>query len=125
MKVRDKARETARLSQRDMDWNKYKLLRNECTSQQRSDKADKLKSMYIKMENENDSKALYGMTKSLLGWKTSGPHTRLNFEGRILTKQNEIANAQAKFYKSKVDKIKNNLPRVRFDPLKLLRQAFQ
>ena len=124
MTARDSARETARLTQRDTDWNEYKLLRNECTRLQRSDKTSKLESMYKKMENENDSSALYGMTKTLLGWKTSGPPVRLNIGGRTMTKQNDIANAQAGFYKDKVDRIKENLPRVRFDPLKLLRQAF-
>ena len=124
MKLRDSARETARNSQKIEDWTKYRILRNDCTKQQKRDKRHYLRDMYKRYETEDNSSALYGLTRQLLGWKTSGPPSRLVVKGKNLTKQVDIANAQAMYYKSKVENIKLNLPQVRTDPLEYLRKAF-
>ena len=44
-------------------------------------------------------------------------------DGASYSKQKDIANMQAQYYKEKIDKIKNELPRVNFDPLLLLKKA--
>ena len=124
MASRDLAREVARNSQLDIDWDSYRRLRNQCTTLQKEDRKKYYKNMYNKMEEENDSRAIYGLTKQLLGWKTSQPPVRLVKGGRVATKQNDIANMQAEHYQNKVKEIKENLPKVRMDPLKLLREAF-
>ena len=45
--------------------------------------------------------------------------------GKTIIKPKLIANMQANYYEKKVQKIKANLPRVRDDPLKYLRVAFE
>ena len=118
------ARELARSSQLEENWVKYRNLRNVCTKLQRNNKSEHMKQMYEKIENEGDRAKLYSITKNLLGWKSGGPPTRFNIEGKIITKQVELANAQATYYVDKVKKIKFNLPRVRGDPLHYLKKAY-
>ena len=63
------------------------------------------------------------MTRQLLGWKLNGPPTCLQAGGKTILKQKDIANTQARYYKDKIDRLKEQLPRVRSDPLKLIRRA--
>ena len=50
--------------------------------------------------------------------------TTFNVDGKIITKQQELANTMVNFYMNKVNRIKDRLPRVRHDPLKLLKRVF-
>ena len=59
MADRDAARELARTSQEEDNWSQYKLLRNECTRLQKSDKKIYLEGMYNNIEKENDTGRLY------------------------------------------------------------------
>ena len=74
---------------------------------------------------EKDSSKLYSYTRQLLGWKSSGAPTSFNVGGVTISKQNDIANVQAKYYFDKIEKIKSKLPLVRSDPLKYLKLAFE
>ena len=102
----------------------YKALRNQCTSEQRKDRKHFLRNMYRKIEMENDSVKLYSLTKQLLGWKQGSPPARFELGGRSVTRQSELAEAQVN-YTNKVKTIKDNLPRVRRDPLQYLKLAFR
>ena len=66
---------------------------------------------------------LFKMTKKLLNWKTTGPPTKFLLDGVSYSKPKDIANLQANYYRSKIDKIKNELPRVNWDPLYLFKKA--
>ena len=68
---RDKNREIARRTQETQDWERFKTLRNRCTKEQRKDKTDYLKKQFRKVEDENDTKNLFKMTRNLLGWNSS------------------------------------------------------
>ena len=125
MDKRDKARNIARNTQSDNDWENYRVLRNNCSKEQRLDRTAFLDSTYKKIEGERDTSRLYTMTRQLLGWKSSGPPTCLFNGDKRLRKQKEIANSQAQYYTNKIKKIKNSLPQVRSDPLKFLKRAHQ
>ena len=77
MLERDLAREVARLSQQPSDWDKYRRLKNLVTKMQRSDKTTHYRDLYNKVEEENDTENLFGITKKLLGWKMSTPPSSL------------------------------------------------
>ena len=125
MRERDRAREIARTSQSPSDWNTYRQIRNKCTLSQKNERAQYLRDKYSDIEKSNDSSQLYSLTRQLLGWKQSGPPVCLQKNGKTLRKQKEVAECQAEFYREKIKNIKNNLPRVRTDPMRYLRKAMQ
>ena len=124
MASRDVARDRARLTGDPDDWSTFRSLRNSCTRLQRQDKSKHLKATYDSIEKEKDTAKLYRTTKNLLGSQGAGPPTNFLINGRHVTKQKEIANTQADHYVNKVKYIKETLPRVCQDPLKLLDRAF-
>ena len=121
---RPRARDLARVSGQPNDWDRYKTLRNEATRRQRKDKIEHQKRQFKRVEDEKDSAKLYSLTRDILGWKMSPPPQCFLVDGRMIRKQEELANIQAAYYKNKVKGIKTRLPRVRTDPLKYLKRAF-
>ena len=77
------------------------------------------------MEVENDASKLFSTTRNLLGWQRAGPPTSFLVAGKFISKQKDIAEAQADYYYNKVLQIKNSLPRVNYDPMKFLRRVHQ
>ena len=75
MEDRDRLREIARRTQEDTDWNNFKSARNNCTKEQRKDKSRFTRGTFEKIEVENDTGKLFGMTRNLLGWNKSTPPT--------------------------------------------------
>ena len=104
MRERDSARETARVSQSESDWTKYRHLRNRCTNVQKTECAQFLRSKYTDIENTNDASKLYSLTRQLLGWKQAGPPVCFQRDGKLIRKQKEVAECQAKFYREKIKK---------------------
>ena len=125
MVLRDEAREVARRTQTVGDWDSFRELRNICTRLQRNDRTKFMKSTYTTIEKEKDSGKLHSMTRDLLGWKRSGPPKFFQLDGKSSGKQKDLANWQAEFYEKKVNDIKGNLPKVRSDPMKILRRSFR
>ena len=82
----------ARISDKEADWLAYRRLRNLCTGLQRKDRSDHLTSTYAKIESEHDSRKLYSLTKQLLGWNHGGTPTTFCIDGRMITRQQELAN---------------------------------
>ena len=124
MLERDISRELARLSKSPEDWDKFRKLKNKVTDMQRKDKKKYFSEAYRKIEEENDTGNLFGMTKKILGWKMSTPPKSFIIDGKPIRSQVDVANAQANFYENKVIGIKNRLPKVRRDPLHFLKKAF-
>ena len=121
----DEARNVAKQTDSDLDWARFKNLRNHCTKLQKKDRSTYFKNLYSKMEGENDSRKLVLMTKSLLGWKMGAPPPScFQVDGVTIRKQKELAEAQANYYSNKVTRIKKSLPGVGQDPLRILRWAY-
>ena len=124
MSSRDLARTRAKVSDSDSDWAEFRRQRNLCTKLLRNDRTLSLKLEFDKIEQENDSSKLFSTTKNLLNWKCAGPPKKFCVDGIAVTKQKEMANLQAQCYFSKIERIKNELPKVNYDPLVLLKRAF-
>ena len=125
MVLRDEKREIARISQNDEDWTQYRIVRNLCTSMQDKDRKQFWKNKLEKIEEEKDAAGLFSQTRSLLSWKKSGSPTSFLIDGKILRKQQEIADAQIDFFAQKIEKLKNKIPKVNFDPLEILKKEFR
>ena len=121
IKERDTAREKARLSQLDADWNNFKVIRNRCTLAIRNRKKKHLAEIYLEIEKNNDSKSLYSKTKSHLGWKSGGPPQSFLIEGKKVSAPQEMAQEQLKFFNNKIDKLISELPPRTEDPLTILK----
>ena len=123
IKERETARNVARESKSEIDWQSYKVLRNLCTKMTNDDRKNYFKELYKEKENVKDIKSIYKITKQQLGWTTSGPPTALENEGKIIKKTKEIADCLIKHFKDKIEKIKNNLTENNDDPLETLQKA--
>ena len=125
MALRDTARMVAKETDRDEDWAAFRTRRNHCTKLQKIDRVNYYKKLFDSIEDEHDNKKLFRTTKKLLGSVTVSPPNRFLVDGKVLTKQKDIAEALATYYNDKVKKIKNSLPGVSQDPLKTLRRAYR
>ena len=124
MADRDRKREKARMTQVPGDWDLYREARNLCTKLQRKDKGVHVRANFKRLETEADTGKLYKLTRKMLNWNQAGPPTQFTSEGKIVRKEKDLADLQALFYRDKVRNIKNLIPKVNRDPLKLLRNAF-
>ena len=64
-------------------------------------------------------------TVNLLGYVTSGPPSSFLINGKLVRKQQELADDLAECYTNKVSDVKKSLPGVNYDPLQLLRRVFR
>ena len=81
MQDRDLARESAKLTGSNVDWETYKFLRNASTKAQRKDKTAHLNKIYSLIEEESNPGKLFSTTKHLLGWSSSGPPQLFHYWG--------------------------------------------
>ena len=125
MLIRDMARETAKLTDNEADWQTYRNRRNDCTKLQKADKNKYLLETYKNIEDEKDSGRLFSTTRRLLNWQPAGPPKSFLLDGRLTSKQQQVADIQVNYYANKLEKIRNQLPRVNIDPLATLRKAHQ
>ena len=123
MLLRDMTRDVAKVSDLDTDWDHYRTKRNLCTSLQKKDKNSYYKSLITRLEETNDSKKLFSTTKQLLGSTSTGPPSTFLVNGKLVRKQQELADTLAEYYTRKVSDIKYSLPGVSFDPLFTLKRA--
>ena len=72
-----------------------------------------------------DSSNIWKCVKNILNWKTSGSPNQLFHKGRLITKPQELANAQNEFFLDKINIIRDNLPPPTSDPLQTLRSAMR
>ena len=97
--------ETAKLSGRPEDWSIYKKRRNEVCKELRKDKNKFYEELYNKMEEEKDTKGLYGLTRQLLGTVSDTSPQFYVKDGKQVRKPVEMANLQLSYYRDKIDKI--------------------
>ena len=123
MDLRDKTRAKAQTSKSEDDWSLYKSLRNKCSANVKSDKANHFRKLYDKHDKEKDSRNLYQLTKNQLGWKNKGPPTSLVIKGKLFTAPRDIAEQQQIYFKEKVETLQKSIPPPTADPLGILKTA--
>ena len=116
MRLRDDARECARNSQDRGDWDRYKTLKNKCTSETRKDKARHFANMYEDAQKINDVRKIYNTTKRQLG-----PPKVFQLAGRAVSAPADIAEAKLSYYENKIKTLNEKLPVTDRDPLETLK----
>ena len=121
MKDRDAAQKQAAESQHPDDWRLYKNLRNAVTARMRAEKNswEKQRLDYA----QNTSTNLWKNIKGWLNWKSAGPPTQLFSDGNIVNTPEGLATTMNRFFISKVERLRNSIPNIHSDPLKLMRES--
>ena len=119
---RDVARNTAALTNLEADWGLYKNLRNKCTAAIRKERKVQLEKKYNECINDKNSSKLFTLTKKQLGMRSGGPPETFHLDGRKITKPEELAEVQIKYFTDKVRKLKSTIQGTNTDPLELLKE---
>ena len=121
MKERDAVYAAAASTHDPQTWGEYRALRNRATSQQKSvvrawegGQLDHL---------SNNVTDLWRNLKGWLGWKNSGPPTKLFHGGKMITSPQGLADTMNSFFTEKVNKLRDNMPPSTNDPLEHLRRV--
>ena len=123
MKERDLQQKKASETQRREDWQKFKALRNRINNRLKFEECSWQKS---KLEEcGEDSSKIWKNVKGILNWKTSGSPNQLFHQGQMISKPQEIADAQNQYFLDKINLIRENLPPPPTDPLETLRFLMQ
>ena len=118
-KQREEAQEKAARTNDLEDWRFFRTIRNQVTRRSRSDKKEWEEK---KLEKSDD---MWRTVKNWLGWKNSGPPTKLFHNGEIVTRPASLASSMNKFFIDKVKSLRQNIPQVARDPLIEMKQAMQ
>ena len=123
MKERDKQQKLAAETKKREDWQRYKALRNRINNRLKFEETKWQKS---KLEEcGEDAGKIWKNVKGILNWKSSGSPNQLFHKSRLISKPQEIAEAQNQFSLDKIDLIRENLPPPTTDPLKTLKALMQ
>ena len=119
MKERDKQQKMAADTRKREDLQKYKALRNRINNRL---KFEERKWQQSKLEEcGEDAGQIWKNVKGILNWKTSGSPNQLFYKGRLISKPQELAEAQNQYFLDKIDLIRENLPPPTTDPLETLK----
>ena len=121
MKARDIAQKNAIKSQLPDDWRLYRNLRNQVTSRMRSEKASWEKKRLD--HTQNSSTDLWRSIKGWLSWKSAGPPSQLFADGVLISSPEGLATTMNRFFNNKVLKLRQAIPIINTDPLKVLRET--
>ena len=125
MQERDLAQQNASNSGLDSDWDKYKKLRNQVTSQLRKDKLDWQQGKLSACEESCDTGKLWKNILGWLNWTSSGSPTKLLNQGSLETSPSRMAEIQNSYYIEKVRTIRRDLQDQDRDPLAVLRSRLE
>ena len=106
---RDLAQQIASDSGMLEDWETFKKLRNEVTSQLRKDKNDWQKEKLDACEESKDMGKLWKNVLGWLNWSSSGSPTKLLNNGNLETSPSKMADIQNRFYIDKVKTIRRSM----------------
>ena len=120
MKERDDVQVAAVSSQDPLMWGEYRRLRNKATSQQKADVKAWETGQLDHLSNNNTD--LWRNLKGWLGWKNSGPPTKLFHGGRLVTSPQGLADTMNDFFTEKVRNLRRNLPQGVNDSLEHLKK---
>ena len=101
----------------------HKRLRNKCTVLVRKDKSDKFNNIYRDIDDNDDTKELFKITKSKLGWKSGRTLDNFVIDGKSISSPKILASIQLEYFRSKVQKLMISLPPVSDDPYRFLIRA--
>ena len=94
IKLRDLTQHAASISGLDVDWRKYRRLRNEVTSSLTEDKESWQRKKLEECENQSDSSKLWKNVLGWLNWSSTSSPTKLAHQGRIETSPSRMADIQ-------------------------------
>ena len=115
MKERDNLQRIAAESKRREDWVQFKSLRNRINNRLKFEERSWQKT---KIEQcGEDSKSVWKNVKGILNWKSSGSPNQLFYKGSLVTKPQQLADAQNEYFVDKITTIRDNLPPPTSDPL--------
>ena len=122
---RDQVRNSAMISSLQEEWNLYKELRNQVNRDVKRDRNLHTKNTFQKIIDNKDTRALYRMTKNILGWTQGGTPETFMKDGQQIKSPKEMAQIQLEAWGNKVNNLKNKLPMQTEDPLTTLNRAFE
>ena len=105
------------------DWQKFRALRNRINNRLKFEEKKWHKS---KLEEcGEDSSKIWKTVKGILNWRTSGSPNQLFYRGSLISKPQDIAEAQNVFFLDKIRLIRENLPLPSTDPLQTLKSLMR
>ena len=123
MKERDMLQKKAAESGKREDWVMFKSVRNKINNRLKYEERNWQKT---KLEQCGDnSKSVWKNVKGILNWKSSGSPNQLFYKGFLVTKSQELADAQNEYFIEKITTIRDNLPPPTCDPLAKLRDLME
>ena len=123
IRMRDQCRiQAANTGDRNL-WSEYKTMRNRCTALVRRDKKQKFTNIYDKIEEEGNTKELYNVTKSRLGWNTGGAPENFVINGKTVSSPKIMASHQLEYFCKKISTLMYKLPARSGDPCSYLIRA--
>ena len=126
MAARDEAMARFATSGLPGDWEAARLLRNQVTRRLKSEKSNDVREKVRRSEQERDSGRVWRNIRAYIGWGGSGgaPTGLTDAAGQLVTSPAAMADMQNKYYITKVEKIRAQLPR-RGDPTAQLRRSME
>ena len=121
MHERDLAQQTASSSGLIEDWDSYRTLRNEVTTQLRKDKLDWQQGKLASCEETSDTGKLWKNILGWLNWSSTSSPTKLLSQGNLESSPSKMANIQNNYYIEKVKIIRRSLQGQDRDPLEVLK----
>ena len=123
MKERDTLQKKASETGSREDWVKFKSVRNKINNRLKYEERYWQKA---KLDQCGDnSKSVWKNVKGILNWKSSGSPNQLFYKGALVTKSQDLADAQNEYFVDKITTIRENLPPPTSDPLSKLRAIMQ
>ena len=119
MKERDRVQKLAsETGDRDV-WKTYKNIRNTINNRLKFEEIN-----WQKMKLDacgEDSAKVWKSVKGILNWNSSGSPSQLFYNGSLVSKPQDVAEAQNNFFLDKITLIRENLPPPTSDPLAVLK----
>ena len=122
---RDKLRQRARETQRQEDWKLYRMARNKCVKSVKTCKETHYQELYRQMETEKTTKGLYRLTRELCKNKSANTPQTFQQDGKLVTKQKEMADLQMTYFTEKILEIQRKIPVSFRNPHRLLQKALE
>jgi hypothetical protein len=120
---RNQAQKTASETQDSDDWRKFKHLRNTVNNRLKYEKFNNQKEKLTQCKN--NSKDIWKTIKGFLQWSSGEPPTQLFHNGTLYTKPSDLSKTMNKFFITKVNTLRSNLPINQGDPLQDVRNLMR
>ena len=123
IRERNKAQQILSENKTEINFEKYKMLRNKVTKNIRKDKTKWQKQKLAKCNN--DPGKLWKNILGWLNWCSAGSPSKLYDSNQIVTSPPRLAEIMNNYFVSKVATIRQNLPSQTDDPLKTLKNIVE